>query len=131
MELVLIPPNALRSVWDFVRAGLATMPPEDWIAEDVYHAIRSGESALHVALGNAGPCGFLVLRRHLTEFTQTPELHVWLAYNAGDADVIAAGETVLKETATRMGAARITFGSPRKGWAKRYRPVTTTYEITP
>lgn len=131
MELVLIPPTALRSVWDFVRAGLESMPREDWIAEDVYHAIRSGESALHLAFDASAPVGFLVLRRHLTEFTQQPELHVWLAYNTGDADVMTAGESLLRDTAARMGATRITFGSPRKGWAKRYRPVTTTYEISP
>lgn len=42
MDIVLIHPDNLRSCWDDVRKGLEAMPAEDWIAEDVYHHIKSG-----------------------------------------------------------------------------------------
>jgi len=129
MDFALIPPNALRGVWDFVKQGLASMPAEDWIAEDVYHAIKSGDAALHLAIDDTGPCGFLVLQKRTTEFTHETFLHVWLAYNHGERDVIEAGEQLLHAVAQHMNASRIRFGSPRKGWAKRYTPVSTTYEI--
>lgn len=71
----------------------------------------------------------MVLQAKVTEFSNKPVLHVWLAYNHGDGDVIDAGMRVLQETASRMNAHKITFGSPRKGWAKRFPVVTTHYEI--
>jgi hypothetical protein len=42
MNLVLIHPDNLRAFWPDIRSGLDEMPAEDWIAEDVYHEIRSG-----------------------------------------------------------------------------------------
>lgn len=129
MDIVLVAPDALRSVWNFVREGLAEMPAEDWIAEDVYHAIRSGNAALHLAIDDTGPVGFLVLVRRTAEFSGVPILHVWLAYSKADKDAFTAGEKVIRETARRMGAHKITFGSPRMGWAKRYPLVSATYEI--
>ncbi|MFD0738231.1 hypothetical protein ACFQZQ_02865 [Lysobacter koreensis] len=129
MDLLLTHPDSLRSVWTDVRAGLEQMPAEDWIAEDVYHAIKTGDAALHIAVGDAGFAGFLIMLKRQTEFTKQPTLHIWLAYNHGGADVIAAGESLIKQTAANIGATKITFGSPRLGWAKRYPLVTATYEI--
>ena len=71
VEFDLIRPADLRRVWAGVRAGLDAMPPEDWIAEDVYHAIKSGESALYVARGGGG---FVVFRRLVAEFSGTVSL---------------------------------------------------------
>jgi hypothetical protein len=129
MDFVRIEPANLRAVWDFVKQGVESMPAEDWIAEDVYHAIRSGSSALYLAIGDTGPAGFLVLSKQSTEFTLQPILHVWLAYNTGDANVMTEGESLLRKVADEMGAQHIRFGSPRPGWAKRYTPITTTYAI--
>lgn len=102
------------------------MPPEDWIAEDVYHAIKSGESALYVARGGVG---FVVLRRLVAEFSGTISCHVWLAYNAGSVAEYDAALRLYQQVARQMGASRITFESPRPGWAKRFPVVTTTYSI--
>lgn len=65
----------------------------------------------------------------MTEFSRLPILHIWLAYNAEGQDVYAEGMELIQATAQRMGAHKITFGSPRKGWAKRFTAITTTYEI--
>lgn len=128
MQLVTIDPAGLRLVWNDVREGLDKMPASDWIAEDVYHAIRSSESALVMAYDGEF-VGFMVLRRLVAEFSKQVKLHVWLAYNKGDSDILTIGESHLRQLAEQMGAHRITFGSPRPGWAKRYPLVEATYEI--
>lgn len=120
----LIPPARLRDVWDKVKAGLAIMPADDWIAEDVYHEVRSGKAALYM-FGD----GFLVLQKSETQYSNLPVLHVWLAYNAEGQDVYADGMGLIQHLAAQMGAHKITFGSPRKGWAKRFPLITATYEI--
>lgn len=120
----LIPPARLRDVWDTVKAGLAQMPADDWIPEDVYHEIRSGRAALHM-FGE----GFLVLQQARTDYTHLPVLHVWLAYKADGEDRRDQVESLIRATAAKMGAHKITLGSPRKGWAKRYPLLTATYEI--
>lgn len=128
-DFIVVNPIDLRQFWPQVREGLDAMPAEDWIAEDVYHAIKSGQVALHIAIGNQGYEGFLVLQRLATEFTNQPILHVWLAHNAGGGDVYETGQSLIRQTAANIGAKKITFGSPRKGWAKRYPLVSATYEI--
>lgn len=120
----LIHPQRLRDVWPKVKAGLESMPADDWIPEDVYHEIRSGRAALHM-FGD----GFLVLQQSHTDYTFLPVLHVWLAYNAAGQDVYAEGMDLIHATAERMNAHKITFGSPRLGWQKRFPLVTATYEI--
>ena len=129
MDIYLIQPKDLRHVWDDVKAGLAEMPESDWIPEDVYHAIKSGQVALHIGVTPEGFAGFMVLKPSQTEFSGKPTLHVWLVYNTAGADMMAAGEQLIRETARKMGAQKITFGSPRKGWAKRYNLVEATYEM--
>lgn len=105
------------------------MPTEDWIPEDVYHAIRSGQSALYVFAEAGQFAGFVVLRRLVSEFSGNVDCHVWLAYNASGQETYDAAIALYRAVAKQMGASRITFGSPRPGWAKRFRAVTTTYEI--
>lgn len=130
MRFEVIHPTNIRAVWDFVRKGLDRMPPEDWIAEDVYHAIRSGESALYVSRDQWGaPLGYVVLRRQVAEFSGTVSCHVWLAYSEAGEDEYAAALDLFQHVARQMGASRITFASPRPGWSKRFQPITTTYAI--
>jgi len=37
------------------------MPPEDWIAEDVYHAIKCGSAALYLAYEGSTYAGYMVI----------------------------------------------------------------------
>lgn len=64
------------------------------------------------------------------EFSGAPFLHVWLAYNEGSSDVLVGGESFLRHIAQQQNAQKITFGSPRKGWAKRYPMINATYEVS-
>lgn len=129
MHFDLISPASLRAVWDDVRAGLDKMPPEDWIAEDVYHAIMSGQAALYVGRCDQQFAGFVVLQRHVADYSGVVSCHIWLAFNDGGQEAYDAALGLYRQVAKQMGASRITFCSPRSGWAKRYRPVSTTYEI--
>lgn len=63
------------------------------------------------------------------EFSGRPSLHVWIVHNEGDASVMDEGHELLRKMAHNAGVSRITFGSPRVGWAKRYKLVSATYEI--
>ena len=129
MAIELIHPASLRSVWPAVRAGLDTLPPEEWIAEDVFHAIKSGDSALYVDRIDGAVVGFVVLRRLVDEFSGRVSCHVWIAHNAAGQETYDGALDLYQHVARQMGADRITFASPRPGWAKRYQPITTTYEI--
>lgn len=132
MDFILVTPADLRAHWPRIAESLAVVQAKaspDWIAEDVYHAIKSGVAACHVALNDQGYAGVLITKLSRGEFSGIPSLHVWIAHNAGAPDVFEAGLPVLHQLAQRAGAARITFGSPRPGWAKRFPLIEATYEV--
>lgn len=130
MNLVLIRPDELRQHWPRIMGSLCVVrakAKDDWIAEDVYHAIKSGAAACHLAFA-PDYAGLLITTLTRAEFSGTPALHVWIAHSVG-GDVFEAGLPMLREMAKHAGAARITFGSPRPGWAKRFPLVSATYEV--
>lgn len=129
MGIELISPQNLRWVWPAVKAGLEKMPESDWIPEDVYHLIKSGDSALYVGHDEGAIIGFMVLRQLAEEFSGKSRLHVWLAYNTSGQDIRDAAESLILQVAKNMQATRITFGSPRVGWAKQFPVIDSTYEI--
>lgn len=123
----LIHPNTLRTHWPRIKASLDAVQAkasDDWIAEDVYHAIKAGAAACHLS-----DDGLLITTITHAEFSGTPALHVWIAHNTGGADVLENGLPMLREMARRAGVTKITFGSPRPGWAKRFPLVSATYEV--
>lgn len=134
MEFVQITPAALRTHWPLILPSLCAVrvkADDDWIAEDVYHAIKSGEACCHMALGEGGYMGVLITTITQAEFSGKRALHVWIAHNVGKPDVFEAGMGLLRQMAKRAGVTRITFGSPRKGWSKRFKLVSALYEVSP
>lgn len=132
MDFHLVNPADLRAHWGHLSRSLHAVQkasPEDWIAEDVYHAIKSGAAACHIALNDHGYAGCMVTLLTRTEYSGECELHCWIAHNVGEADVIAEGVGMLREMAKKAGAKRITFGSSRLGWGKRYKLKSAVYEI--
>ena len=132
MEFRLIDPVFLHSVWPQVKTSLAAVREKcevPWIDEDVYHAVKSGSSSLHFALSEGQFCGLMVTTLNRCEYSGIPELHVWIAHNVGDADVIESGLEMLRNMAFSAGAKRLTFGSPRLGWSKRFKLESATYRI--
>jgi hypothetical protein len=113
----------IRADWPRIRASLEVVQaksPEDWIAEDVYHALQSQQAAAYLSED-----GVLIVQRLLTEFTRQPYLHVWIAHG----DMTDAALDFLRSVAKSAGCTRITFGSTRLGWAKRFPLVSATFEV--
>ena len=120
-----VPPDALHSVWPGLRSMLRVLQRKgggDWIPEDVYREIAEGRAALFIAERS-----LLVLIAQKETFTGLPVLHVWLAYTA--AKNFDAGLQWVREHAKQYGFQKITFDSPRKGWAKRFTAESVRYRI--
>ena len=111
-------PEELHKVWDLVSEGLKKVLRHSvsrWIPEDVYHAIRSGNSVLHMVYVD-GYCGFTVST--LVNAFDGKELHFWIVYNASKVDIIEQFMPEVERIARNAGAKRITFWSPRR-WERR------------
>ena len=120
--MIYVAPVDLHKYWNQVRQGLEQVRRKsqaDWIPEDVYSAIQSGTSTLHVA-----DEGFFVLTPR-NDFNGVT-LFVWIAY--GEGNVFEKYEPQLEQMARQIKARRIRFESSRRGWSKRYKYVTSIYE---
>lgn len=128
MRLAFVPPAQLRAVWPRVLAGLAEVQaasPEPWWPEDVYHAIKSGAAQLFTA----GPSAWVVVAVDVEPFTGDRVLHLWAGYSEPGTDVLEQAMTQLQQIAKEAGCIAVRFGSTRKGWSKRYRIHSITYEV--
>ena len=127
--MIYIPPTELHAHWDLIKPGLETIRQKidgDWIPEDVYSALRAGTSTLHLGYNDDEYEGFIVL-------TPTPDydgmtLFVWCVYSPTDSNVLERYWHELEQMGRNINAKKIRFYSPRKGWSKMFKPVTTIYE---
>lgn len=113
----------IRNEWPRIRASLEVVQaksPEDWIPEDVYHALQSQQAAAYLS-----DDGLLIVQRLMTEFTRQPYMHVWIAHG----DMTDTALDFLRQQAKHVGCTRITFGSTRLGWSKRFPLVSATFEV--
>lgn len=130
---MIIDPKDLHHWWPMVEEGVlyVSQMGDGWRPEDVYAAVRYGHSTLHVVV-NDGRCdGFFVLTPTRNRWTNLPELHVWIAYSNDDPEVFKAGQEEIERCANGMGASKIVFTSPRKGWERRlpgYKPGLMLFE---
>lgn len=134
MELVLVKPAELRAHWPVISAALdsvieATSP--DWIKEDVYHQIATGSAYAHLIYEAGQYRSLFVLTQPTEEFSKERCLHIWIAENAlsGTDESFDYGLSAIQKVAQQLGAPRLTLESPRKGWAKRFKLVSATYEV--
>jgi hypothetical protein len=65
----------------------------------VYHAIKSGAASCHLAFGDTGYLGLLIVSIARAEFSGAASLHVWIAHNEGEFDVIEQGLGLLRAMA--------------------------------
>ena len=102
----------IKQEWTWIRPRLERLlgkiKSDGWIIEDVYASLVTSHATLY-----AGDGGFAVLQvfPHYTG----KRLHVWILETVNPERHLEALLTLAKE----HGASRITFESPRKGWAKR------------
>ena len=128
-ELRQVLPQDLHAYWNLIKPGLESVREhsvDGWIAEDVYSAVRTGSSTLHVAFVESHYAGFCVLT--VLQGYSSKALHIWCAYGVPGMNVVKRFENELVKIALNAGARKLTFLSPRKGWGKYYTAVQTVYE---
>jgi hypothetical protein len=134
IEYVWIKPDDVTHEWDLILPGLEVVAQhgDHWRPEDVYMALRQGAANLHVIRTGGRYSGFIVAKPSYGY--DGPVLHVWAAYAVpGMPSLRKATRDQLRQWARDMGARRITFTSPRKGWERLVRqlgfePTLTIYE---
>lgn len=132
MDLVLVRPAELRAHWPVISVALdsvieATSP--DWIKEDVYARILSGNAGAHLIYKLGVYQAMFILTPEREEFSGKPSLHIWIAHNGGDGESFDFGIDSIRQIARTGGATRLTLESPRLGWSKRFPLVSATYEV--
>lgn len=105
-------------MWDLIKPGIEEVrshSADDWIVEDVYHALKSGASQLYIGYDAGEYQGFVILTPAVTYASRV--LHIWLAFGM----YIGSLDKFLPEVdaiARALGIDRITHSSARKGWEK-------------
>lgn len=134
--LRIVKPEEIPAEWERVRAGLLVLKErsvDDWLPEDVYMTIMSGNAALYVAESDQREyLGFLILQ--ILPMFHARRLHVWCAYSATATPMLREYLGTLKAIASQQSIKRITFNSPRDEWeavAKRggFKPAHITYQL--
>ena len=128
-ELRHVPPQDLHAYWPFIKPGLEEVRSrsvDGWIAEDVYSAVRTGSSTLHVAFVDSSYAGFCVLT--VMQGYSSKALHIWCAYGVKGMNVVDRFEKDLIRIALNAGCRKLTLLSNRKGWGRRYKAVQTVFE---
>lgn len=133
-NLAFVHPNDLHAWWHLVRPGLesvAARTSDGWIPEDVYTAIRNGQSFLHIGTNENTFAGFVVLTP--IQGYKEKRCHIWCAYSA-DPKINAVEAFIggVERLGEEMGARKVTFMSARR-WDRKierygYKPTQTTYE---
>ncbi len=109
-------PEELHGIWPLILEGLYKVERHSeshWIPEDVYTAIRTGNSTLHVAYIDCVYVGFFVLTPSV--MWDGKVLHIWCGYTNHPEGMEVFMPMIDK---LARGYRRITFWSPRK-WDRR------------
>ena len=115
-----VSPQDLQIAWKLILPGILVVQKYSvahWIPEDVYSAIRTGHSTLHIGDVGGDYAGFVVLTP--SSAWDGKVLHMWCVYNASKYDVLTIFENDINRIAREFGAKRITFWSHRSGWERR------------
>mgnify|MGYP003135430441 FL=1 len=116
MDKVYIQPKDIKSVWGFVKPNLYTIlekSPENWIPEDIYAAIVTGQAILCISTSKTEPNGFVVGR-----IIDIDTLHIWVGY----ANTMLREQEqwkLIEQIAKEQNCKRISFETWRKGWSKK------------
>ena len=115
-----IPPNELSVWWEEVKPGLEIVKKRsgNWLCEDIYTAIKTGVSTLHLVSH-----GFVVLTP-LTNLSGK-SLEITAAYSSGGVDIFNYLPE-LERMARAIGARELVFSSKRN-WGKFFTPKCTVY----
>lgn len=121
-----VSPSDIHLHWPKIRPKIERLlrfGTDGYVVEDVFTFLRNGVATLY-----ADATGFAVLQ--LLPNYYGKRLHVWIVQTDADPKVYMER---LDALAKSHGADRITFESPRKGWARRaerlgFKPSRVIYE---
>ncbi len=109
----------IRTCWEAIRPGLEAIRAKcaaEWRPEDVYHRCVAGEWTLFTAPEGAG---FVVLYQYVSPYSGDRRLVVECGYHVGAEDPFDVYEPQIMEIGRRIGAARVEFKSPRRGFERK------------
>lgn len=130
-----IKPDEIHSVWEQIRPGLLKVNNHatGWIVEDVYTAIKTGTSVLHLGYIAGEYAGFIVTSNE--KVSHGTIINIWCLYHEqNDFSLFEENIEIVKGWAKNIGAYAIRMSSPRKGWEKQapklgFKPIHTVYEL--
>lgn len=118
-----VAPDDLRGVWPDIRAavqGIADKCEENWLPEDVFHELITGNASLWATPDRTG---FAVLRLFSTAYSR--DLFIWVAAIGDRPEGCAHYMPQFLEIARDNGCKRVTWESPRP-YEKLFKHARTT-----
>jgi len=114
LTLEWVSPDALHEHWAVIREGLEKVQKhgDNWMAEDVYLAIKTGTANLHIGRVESDYKGFIVTQQQAGY--SGPILYLWACYSSErkEAQMLEQGMPELIKWAENIGSKRIRFSSP-------------------
>ncbi|MHB1176067.1 MAG: hypothetical protein ACYCZJ_13190 [Sulfuriferula sp.] len=133
-EFQWVDPKDIRNVWQTIKPGLeitAKKAPGGWIPEDVYLSLKTGDSVLHLVTAESYYRGFLISKS--LDTNEGRKLLLWITYGDASGDIFSDNMETIRDWASNIGAVKIQFQSPRKGWERvgaklGFKPTMVIYE---
>jgi hypothetical protein len=104
----------LKEYWPHIKMGLGELlikdPEQNWIPEDVYYQIKSGQSHCVLGLTDGVIDGFFV-----GQVLKDGSFFAWVGYCQRDVD---SGLKILDSFAKQLNCKKIKFATGRSGWAR-------------
>lgn len=118
-EFKWVPPAELGDWWSTIKPGLVNVADKaqgGWNPGDVFLEIAGGGAFLHIALAEKHYRGFIVTQ--MQESHSGKKLLIWIAHGNAEGNLMVDGIGQIREWAKGMGAVKLQFQSPRRGWEK-------------
>lgn len=119
----------IQDEWHWMESHVERMierTREPFTAGDVYDEVAAGNARLFVA-----DDGFVIWKVRICPHTQECTLWIWITWGNGP-DMIGRYEQDLVKLGEMIGASRVAFRSPRKGYARvlgdQWKPAHIEYE---
>lgn len=119
-------------MWPWVRDGFERAKRktgDPCMAEDVYAALMERRAHLYVSYSEDGEPDFFGVFVPENEWG-IKTLSIWVAANLGGPELLAPAMEWTRGFAKHHGFQKITFTSPRKGWAKHFKVAQIIYEVS-
>ena len=130
--ITVIKPAELHQHWDFIERGLEAIRRKvkpDWLAGDVYGALRADAAVACIVSRGVRLLGFLIWHRQERPWSHKLDVFVWATWALplrerlpGDdiAEAIWRGREYLYGVKRAIGAEKVIAISSRRGFVKRY-----------